>query len=204
MNLEDLKQGWTELQEQTRKQKIVTAELVRSAINDRVEHLGRGFRLAAIMLTAGFICLITGLIPMIELIINDFGAGGGLSDDAGRSALAGGGLLIAGYMIAGLAVATLYRAHGDILRSGDLRCMSRALQRYSRMSHRIKPATIAAEAVIMWVALYIIAGADMASGAAMTAVPAAIAIYAVKSRRDARDIAEIERRIADLRQLENE
>ena len=45
MNIEDLKQSWLDLREETRKQKIVTDELIRSVINDRVERLGQGLSL---------------------------------------------------------------------------------------------------------------------------------------------------------------
>ena len=53
MNIEDLKQSWLDLREETRKQKIVTDELIRSVINDRVERLGQGFKIAGILLAAG-------------------------------------------------------------------------------------------------------------------------------------------------------
>ncbi len=202
MDIEELRKSWMELQEQTRKQKIVTTELIRSAINDRVEHLGQGFRLAAILLTAGLLLLLTCTIPKISLIINHFG--GGLFDDAVYSAVVGCGLLLAEYLLAGLVVAAFYRAHRRIVRAGDLRRMSHALRLYSHMNRNLKPVIIIVAILFMWLSTYVLTDADTAAVIVITFGPIAGVIYIVKSRRDARDIKEIERRIADLERLDNE
>lgn len=200
MDIEELKQSWQELQEQTRKQKIVTTELIRSAITDRVEHLGQGFRLAAILLTVGFLLLLTCTIPRIYLIISHFG--GGLFDNAVYSAAVGCGLLLAEYLLAGFTVAAFYRAHRRIVCAGDLRRMSQALKRYKHMSRNLKPAIIINVIIITWMSVYVLTDADTAAGIVITAGPIAAAIYFVKNRRDARDIKEIERKIADLERLD--
>jgi len=199
MNIEDLKQSWLDLREETRKQKIVTDELIRLIINDRVERLGRGFRIAGILLSIGFAFLLTAAMPYIDLFISDFWGGVGHTLPA---AVIGYGTIVAQYLLALAAVAILHRAHRDIVAAGDLLTMSRSLQRYNRLRQNMKPPIMVLQIILMYIAVNMLVDRRTASITILVTVPASIIIYAVKSRSDARDIREIERRIDDLRRSE--
>ena len=199
MDMEDLKQSWSELREETRRQKIVTDELIRSVINDRVERLGRGFKVAGILITVGFICLSITISHHIGLFINDFG--GGL-DIVSRTALVAEGLIIAQYLLCVFAVARLYRAHRDISASDDLLRMSFALKRYNRLKRNLKPTIIIMQIILLAIVMNLLFDQQTASMIIIVTVPAVLVIYTIKNRSDSRDIREIEQRIEDLRRAE--
>lgn len=199
MDMEDLKQSWSELREETRRQKIVTDELIRSVINDRVERLGRGFKVAGILITVGFICLSITISRHIGLFINDFG--GGL-DIVSRTAIIAEGLIIAQYLLCVFAVTRLYRAHRDISASDDLLHMSFALKRYNRLKRNLKPTIIITQIILLAIVMNLLFDQQTASMIIIVTIPAVLVIYTIKNRSDSRDIREIEQRIEDLRRAE--
>ena len=199
MNIEDLKQSWLDLREETRKQKIVTDELIRSVINDRVERLGQGFKIAGILFAAGFAMLLAAAIPYIDLFVRDFG--GGL-ERCRPAVLVGYATIVAQYLLAVAGITRLYRAYRDISAADNLLRMSRALQRYNRLKRNLKPPMIALQIILLYIAMNILVDERAALTTVLMTVPAVMVIYTIKNRRDARDIREIERRIDDLRRSE--
>ncbi len=199
MNIEELKQSWLDLREETRKQKIVTDELIRSAINDRVERLGQGFKIAGILLSIGLVCQLAAIIPHIDLFVSDFG--GGL-DASVRTAVIGYAIITVQYALAVSAVTILYRAHRDITSADDLLLMSRALQRYNRLKRNLKLPVIVLQIILMYAVINMLVDKQAAYLTLLVTVPAIAIIYTIKNSRDSRDIREIERRIADLRRSE--
>lgn len=199
MDMEDLKQSWLCLCEETRRQKIVTDELIRSVINDRVERLGRGFKVAGIFLTVGFICLAITISHHIGLFISDFG--GGLNI-VSRTTLAVEGLIIVQYLLCVFAVAKLYFAHRDISASDDLLRMSLALRRYNRLKRNLKPTIVILQIILLAIVMNLLFDQQTASIMTIVTSFGVLVIYTIKNRSDSRDIREIEQRIEDLRRSE--
>ena len=143
--------------------------------------------------------LLAAAIPHIDLFVSHFG--GGL-DRCRPAVIVGYATIVAQYLFAVAGITRLHRAYRDISAADNLLRMSRALQRYNRLKRNLKPPMIALQIILLYIAMNILADERAAVTTVLMTAPAVMVIYAIKNRRDACDIREIERRIDDLRSSE--